>query len=60
LLKRKRAALDETDTSALFQSDRLGGATELRAMLEGYWTHTLQSLKARLDAENTSNDDESD
>jgi hypothetical protein len=27
-------------------------------MLEGYWTHTLESLKVRLDAENTSNDDE--
>jgi hypothetical protein len=57
LLRRKRAALGETDTAAVFRSDRVGGTTELRAMLEGYWTHTLESLKARLDAENTSNDD---
>src|SRR6266542_1926650 len=49
LLKRKRAALHETDTAAVFRSDRAGGTAELRAMLEGYWTHTLESLKARLD-----------
>jgi len=49
LLKRKRAALDETDTAAMFRSDRAGGTAELRAMLEGYWTHTLESLKARLE-----------
>jgi len=58
LLKRKRAALDETDTAAVFRSDRAGGTTELRAMLEGYWTHTLESLKTSLDAEHTSNDNE--
>jgi predicted RNA polymerase sigma factor len=58
LLRRKRAALGETDTAAVFRRDRAVGTTELRVMLEGYWTHTLESLKVRLDAENTSNDDE--
>ena len=39
--------------------DPAGGTVELRAMLEGYWTRTLESLKARLDAENTSDGGES-
>ena len=34
---------------AVFGSDRPGGTAELRARLEGYWTRTLDSLKARLD-----------
>jgi hypothetical protein len=60
LLKRKRAALEETQAAAVFGSDRAGGTAELRAMLEGYWTRTLESLKARLDAESITNDDESE
>ena len=49
LLMRKRAALDETHALAVFGSDRPGGTTELRARLEGYWTRTLESLKAHLE-----------
>jgi hypothetical protein len=49
LLKRKGAALDETPAVAVFGSDRPCGTAELRARLEGYWTRTLDSLKARLE-----------
>jgi hypothetical protein len=49
LLKRKRAALDETHAMTDFGSDRPCGTAELRARLEGYWTRTLESLKARLE-----------
>jgi RNA polymerase sigma-70 factor (ECF subfamily) len=49
LLKRKRAALDETHVTAAFGSDGLGRAVELRGRLEGYWTRTLESLKASVD-----------
>jgi hypothetical protein len=59
LLKRKRAALDETHAVAVFGSDRpSGGTPELRARLEGYWTRTLDSLKARL--ENAAEERDSD
>jgi hypothetical protein len=44
---------------------KFGGTTRpitpehrVRAMLDGYWTRTLESLKTRLDPENISNDDE--
>ena len=33
----------------MFGSDGPGGTAELRARLEGYWTRTLESLKARLE-----------
>ena len=49
LLNRKRAALDETLAMTDFGSDRPCGTAELRARLEGYWTRTLESLKARLE-----------
>jgi len=49
LLKRKRAALDETDVMRDFGSDRPAGTDDLRARLDGYWTRTLDSLKARLE-----------
>src|SRR5437667_11065639 len=50
LLKRKRAALDETHAVAVFGGDRPGGTAELRARLEAYWTSTLESLKTRLES----------
>jgi hypothetical protein len=49
LLQRKRTALDATHAITVFGSDRPGGTAELRVRLEGYWTHTLESLKARLE-----------
>ena len=58
LLNRKRAALDEAHAAAVFGSDRPGGTAELRARLEGYWTRTLDTLKARL--ENTPEERDSD
>jgi hypothetical protein len=58
LLKRKRAALDETHAVGVFGSDRPGGTPELRARLECYWTRTLDSLKARL--ENAAEERDSD
>ena len=53
-------ATHETQAGAVFGSDRAGGTAELRAMLDGNWTRTLDSLKACFDAENTFKDDESD
>ena len=58
LLKRKRAALDEMHAVAVFGSDRPDGTAELRARLEGYWTRTLDSVKARL--ENAAGERDSD
>ena len=58
LLNRKRAALGESLAMTDFWSDRPCGAAELRARLEGYWTRTLESLKARL--ENAAEEKDSD
>jgi hypothetical protein len=56
LLKRKRGALEETPAAVVFRGDPAAGTAEWRAMLEGYWTRTLDSLKVRLEAD-THNDE---